>query len=343
MRNRPGHLLLGMLAAVMLAGCEDRSLPPELASQPADQSLFTRDEYGEIAVVGASASDPLWPVIQASARRFAPNIEAQVRFHAPAAASPQAQIDLIRSLLTPNLRGLCVQVSEPAALSGVLQDAINRGVPVVSIGHPAPATVRVGHVGFDDDEIGRLLASAVAKALDDDGTIMVLHAGSEHPAYGLRLAGFRREIRLHPRIDVFAELDCRGSSLEARRLIRERMERYPRLDAWVWLDDWPLQDEADLSTLLGPTCKVVMFGGYPSHWPLLRSGRSPVVVTADFSELGAKAVQFCDTALREPSRFESRYHAPLRTVWSIMLDAFVADWNRWVAPPEPATAGARAR
>src|SRR5690606_29281674 len=117
----------------------------------------------------------------------------------------------------------------------------------------------------------------------------------------------------------------RGNSVEARRVIRERMERYPRLDAWVWLDDWPLRDETDLDALIGPTCKVVTFGGYPGQWPLLRSGRLPVVVTADFSELGARAVQFCDTALREPSRFESRYHAPLRTVWSITLDAFIAD------------------
>src|SRR5690606_32523056 len=124
------------------------------------------------------------------------------------------------------------------------------------------------------------LADTTARVIRGRGSIMLLHAGQDHPVFGPRLAAFDAEIRRHPNVDVFARVNCHADALEARRIMRNRTERFPRLSAWVSLGDWPtsgLQSEQELG--LPPQCRLITFGGGPEQWPLIRSGRCPAVVT----------------------------------------------------------------
>jgi len=118
--------------------------------------------------------------------------------------------------------------------------------------------------------------------------------------------------------------------LQARSVIRERSKRFPRLSAWVSLADWPLQGLGLADDPLPAGCRFITFGGSPPHWPLIRNGTSPAIVAANYREMGAKAIQYCEVAIRNPTHFEERYAAPLRTIWSTNLDAYIKDWSSWI-------------
>jgi len=316
-----------LLAALVLAGgCDER--PPQ-AETATLQSGLTADS-GLIALVGAGEGDPLWPILKTGARHYADGHGAiRIRYLNPAGRSPQDQIDCLRSLSDPELRGLCIDIIDANALKPILRDMHNQGIRIVSIIQPAPQEIRSGHVGFDDREIGRALAEATMDALDGAGSIALLHAGYEHPIYGLRRIAFETELERHPGAEVFAKKNCRTDAREARKIIREYSRRFPRLSAWVALDDWPLRDRGPDTLGIPPGCRFITFGGTPAQRPLVESGISTAVVAANYRELGAKAVQYCAEAFREPSRFEKRYAAPLRTVWATNLDEYKRDWAYW--------------
>jgi ABC-type sugar transport system substrate-binding protein len=291
---------------------------------------------GYIAFVGAGQRHPLWPILRRSAERYALDTGSiEIRYFAPSITSPREQIEVLRRLTNDDeMRGVCVQIEHPAALAGVLNDIESRGVAIVPMMHGTESQAIAGFAGLDDEAIGKTLADTAARVLDGEGSIMVLHAGTEHPVFGPRLETFLAEMNRHPHVEIFARMDCQGDALQARQIMRDRSARYPRLSAWVSVGEWPtigLGSEQELG--LPPGCRLIAFGGGPEQWPLIRSGRCPAILAADYHEIGTKAIQFCETAIRRPSRFESRYVAPLRTIDAAGLEAYIAEWHRWVDEP----------
>ena len=327
---RPGRVAWALLAPLLLTGACDRSSPRSATgTSPSGPTA----EQALIAFVGAGEADPLWPVLEAGAQRYA-DASAAVRIQcfSPARSSPQAQIETLRSLRRAGLRGLCVRVTDADALLPTLKQLHNRGIPIVSMIQPISRDIRAGHVGLNEAEIGKALADATLEVLDGGGSIALLHAGYEHPVYGPRRIAFEQEIRFQPEIRVFTKKDCGADPAKAREIMRTYSKRFPRLSAWVALGDWPLLDggtDGDLG--LQPGCRFVTFGGTPRQWPLIERGISTRIVAADYGELGARAVQYCEVALGEPSRFEKLYEAPLRIIRPADLDAYKADWHRWSA------------
>ncbi len=310
----------------ILLGCDDL---PE-SGTPSSDAIQSRNVQGFVAVVGAGRNDPLWPILKNSAQNYARYIQdMEVRFLCPEARTPHAQYELIKSLDSNGLRGLCIQPVDPAAVVPVLKRLNNKGVIVVSMITPLPRSLRSAHVGFDQREIGQALAKATAQSFQDEADIMVLTAGDEHRLYRDRLSAFQDEIRFHNHIYVLAQINCHAKSREARQIIRRRSARYPRLSAWVALDDWPLEDLGMPADLLDPACKFITFGGTPRQWPLVEKGISPALVAANYKNLGNKALLFCISAINRPIKIRNVYNAPLRTVWPTNLEEYKRDWVYW--------------
>ena len=324
-------VLFGVLSVVSLAGCEEKSKGRSGRPDPAARRL-----NGVIAFVGAGQRHSLWPVLKASAERYDHEMcMLDVQYLCPRGDSPQDQIDLLKSLTDTALRGVCVQLENAPALEPTLRELYNRGILIVSMVKPAPEEIRVGHVGFDESVVGETLADAAAEAIGDQGALMLLHAGTKDPVYGLRLVAFENQIRRHGRIEVQAEIDCQMDPFEARKEIRERSARFPRLSAWVALDDWPLRGVGLTDQPLPAGCRLITFGGVPDQWPLIRDGTCPAVVAANYRELGMQALQACEVATKKISRFKATYQAPLRIVRRSNLDAYISDWSSWLQTQEP--------
>ena len=324
---RQSTLGLTLLVALAAAGGCDNIPPPPGTSAPPSSSMPNR---GLVVFMGAGEGDPLWPILKTSAQRYEDSLGLiPIRYVNPAGRSPQDQIDCLRALHDPEMRGLCIHIIDVDAIRPILRKMYSRGVRIVSMIQPAPREVRAGHVGFDNRAIGTALAKATAKALDGAGAIALLHAGYEHPVYGPRRIAFEKELLLQPDIEVFTKRDCRTNPREARKIIREYSPRFPRLSAWVALDDWPLRDRGLDDLPIPRGCKFITFGGTPVQWPLIESGISAGIVAANYGELGTKAVLYCEAALSELPRFENRYYAPLRTLWATNLDEYKRDWTYW--------------
>lgn len=317
----------GLLLGLHILGCgeDGPSGAPPAASRPAiaDRPV--------IAFVAAAPNDPLWPVLKTSAELHLQQWDAfEVRFLVPEKDEPQSQADLLAALSEPRLRGLCIHIRDADAVQKQLEQLQQSGVSIVSMIQPAPTNCRVAHVGLDESAIGRALADATADLLGEQGTIMLIQAGPDHPAFGLRLMGMRERLRIHRQLEVLASIDCQADPQAALAAIQDRSPRYPRLSAWVALDDWPLRALTS-DNPLPPNTRLITFGGLPHQWPLLRSGVLPVLVAADYGELGGKALQFCENAIRNtnPQRLPDHYIAPLRTLRSEDLDAYERDWRTW--------------
>jgi ABC-type sugar transport system substrate-binding protein len=329
MRPKPlayssGTVLLAWLAFTAgLAGCK-----PET---PAAASLPVR-KY--IAFVGSGADDPLWPVLRSGAERFPGEPgHLAVRFLAPQTRSPQEQVRLLRGMVGDlNLRGLCVQVSDPEALVGVLEEMTTHGVSVVSMVRDVPKECRTAFCGVDEADVGRALAGAVAEAVGGEGNIMVLVSGLDDPVYSRRLEAFRTEIRLQPDIYVLDYVECHADGVTARHELREGSRRFPSLAAWVMMDNWAFRGWDEAEPLVGAGCRLIAVDPLPEVCKYLESGLCFALVGGQYGDIGYEAMRDCHLAIGSPRLVRLESLVPALIVRGSDLEEYRDQWRRWTEP-----------
>ena len=314
--RRPLSFLIACFG--LLPGCDPSPTPSGV-----------RQDRRFIAVVGAGQDDPLWPVVSASAERCRPGLgKLELRTAAPEGVSVNAQARLIRQLQDEGLKGLCIQVIDPKATEAILRRLVKDGIVVVTLVREVASSEPYMHCGVSETSVGEAMADLVAEALREKGTLAVLHADAGQPHSRERHQAFNARLQGYAQLTVLREFDCGGDPARSRDLIRQCMARYPRLNAWVSLDNWPLIGLGS-QPLLPPGCKLVTSDPNPSVWEALADGRCHAMVGADYGTIVRQALERCATAMEGNIVRSRTYLAPPRRVWAGDLHAYKLDWYAW--------------
>jgi len=317
-------LLAGVLLA-MAVGC-DRAAPGA-------------DVEYTFALVGPVVDHPAWPVVQAGARRFAtdhPSVH--IIFDAPQRDTPAAQQALIGRVRQQRLDAMAVWPANGAALVGLIDDLVGRGVPVVTVGVDAADSRRVGFVGWDQRRVGEALADLAGEQIRSGRTLMVLHADRRADHLAVRWQALRSTLSAQQRLKTLMELDCQGSPAVARERIAERMGRYPDLSGWISLEDWPLRGLDERASLLPAGCVMITCHPGPAYWSMVANGEAAFVAT-DYFQWGWRAMWIAHNAVRSVPLEAPDYYTPIEQVTADNLAAWQQRWHGWLGmlPTAPTT------
>ena len=309
---------LALATLVLAISCSPRSRAP------------TNMDEGFVAVVGAGQDDPLWPALRGSALRQRISLgQIPIRAEAPPMVSSRAQAQLIRKLRAEGMRALCVQVIDSKAIAPQLERLANEGVVVVTMVHAVGGSAALMHSGVDQRLVGEALAEVIAEGLQNKGTIAVLHAGAKWEYAQERYDAFSARIKRYPLIRVLREFDCAGDPRRARDAVRRCMERFPRLNGWVALDNWPLRGLAADRPLLPPSCKLVTTGASPAVWDHLSAGGCFAMIATNPEQIARHAVLKCASTLERRVVRRRTYLAEPRPIWASNLHAYKLEWMEW--------------
>ncbi|MFQ5489991.1 MAG: substrate-binding domain-containing protein [Phycisphaerae bacterium] len=287
-------------------------------------------------MIGAGQDDPLWPVLQACARRFERRSrDYEVQSHAPRVTSVQLQADLIASLPRGRLRGLCVQVIDPSASQAALDSLRNDGMVVVTLLKRLDTPGHFLHSGVDEHELGAALADALAALVESPGTVGTLEAKAQHDLRR-RAQGFHARIGRYPRLTLLRELDCSQDPSVSAKMMQRTMERFAGLDGWAIMDNWPLRQGLGTHRLLPDSCRLVAPGPLANVAELIRTGQVDAVVLADYDDMVNKALQACAVTLDGELPLFREYNSTLLTVTADTLPEFQQRWKQWTQISEPA-------
>lgn len=270
--------------------------------------------------------------MKAVAKRFHDeDASVDVSYFASAESSPTAQQAILRELTRSSVHAALVMPVDPMSIKAEIDTLVSDGIRVVVIGTDVPNSNRVLFLGPAEMALGEATATACARVISGERrSVMLLHAGAEHAAYGLRYSGFRLQSQAEPAIEIFKELDCGGHVTEAQRIVRRQMRLYPRLGCWAFLDDWPIRNWSSGERLVPPECAVVVCRDDPAYFEAMRRGEIDALISYDLYDCVERGIR---TAIRladdREGEFLTTYYVPPQIVTRDDLAWHASRWNRW--------------
>lgn len=318
-------LIVPLGALIVCAGCEEHAQP--VAAKKADF----------IAFIGPVEDDPLWPLMRATAEHYRDGLtDLDLVARAPSTRSADEQIRIIRELEGKALRGLCIEPVDPQVLRDVICKLQTDGVVVVAMMQRIECEDPLPFAGVDEMAVGGAIAEALRRAVGGPGTVAVMTDSTAGQRVSDRTLGFRERMRLETDLKVLREFDCKGDTAESERIVREYMERFPRLDAWASLDNWPLRNLNVERPLLPSSCRMVTTTPLPEYWPRIRDRTCAALVGVKYERIAESALGMCAALVQREPLQTWTYLAPPVTVTEHNLNWYRVNWFEMCKRPEGA-------
>lgn len=144
--------------------------------------------------------------------------------------SNEQQINDIHEFINSKVDLLIVSPNDAAPITPIVEDAFQKGIPVVIIDRRTSSSMYTAYIGADNYAIGKLAGTYVAEYLKGSGDILEIwgRRGSS-PAID-RHRGFVDVLKAYPSINIVAEVDGKWELDTAKNQLRKDGPTLPRFD-----------------------------------------------------------------------------------------------------------------
>lgn len=201
MKKRLLALVLCGVTAVAMAGCQkggetaDNSGDPQAAGTSADSGADEKQGSSDInvSVVLHALNSSFYTKIQEGAKQAGEDLGITVNVSAPnVASSLQEQVSLLETAIASGADAIATVTWDPTGFNSVIQEAEEKGIPVIGFNQDAEGCGTKAFVGQDYETAGYDLGKYVFDAMGGEGTYIIASCGPTDSALVAREAGIDR-------------------------------------------------------------------------------------------------------------------------------------------------------
>jgi len=268
-------------------------------SEPTGKTAGTtpkKKDY-KIVMIAKSSSNPVFPAAQRGAEDAAKELGAKngvnitIDWRTPNDEDAQVQAQRIGQAVNDGADAILVSCSDAAKVTGAINDAVDKGVPVMTFDSDAPASKRFAFYGADDVSAGAQVMSELSKLIGGKGNVAILAGSQNAPNLQKRVKGAEDEAKKSPDIKIVGVFNHVENAKDATAEVMKDMNAHPEITAWAMIGGWPLFATSLLS--LDPTkVKIVSIDALPDELAYIDKGIAPVLLAQPVYDWGYKSVGF---------------------------------------------------
>jgi ribose transport system substrate-binding protein len=280
-------------AAVLLAGsllaCKKN------ASAPAGGGA---NRY-KIALIAKSSTNPVFLAAREGAESAARELSAkhglsiEIAWLTPPQEDGQVQAQRIAQAVNEGAHAILVTCSDAGKVTGAINDAVARGVDVMTFDSDAPQSRRFAFYGVDDVKLGERIMAELAPMLAGKvaAKVAILAGNQNAPNLRKRVDGIKREAAKHPHIEIIDTFFHQETPQDAAAEVLRVHNAYPDIRGWAMVGGWPLFTRTLLSDLDASKVKIVAVDALPAQLPYVDKGLSPVLLAQPIFNWGKVSVE----------------------------------------------------
>lgn len=276
------------LMALLAAGCKKEAPAP--ATQAAPRGY-------KIALIGKSSTNAVFLAARKGAEDAAKAISAkigvpvEIAWLTPPQEDGQLQAQRIAQAVNEGAHAVLISCSDAGKLTGAINDAVARGVEVMTFDSDAGQSKRFAFYGADDEKFGADLMSELAKQLGGKGAVGILAGNQNAPNLRKRVEGVKREAAKSPGIKVVDTFFHIETPQDAAAEVVRASNAYPDINGWIFVGGWPLWTKSLLTDLDPKRMKIVSADGLPPQLPYVDKGLAPVLLAQPCYDWGRVGVE----------------------------------------------------
>jgi ribose transport system substrate-binding protein len=274
-------LALAALAPVAACGGDTRGSAAAggsaVASQAGGKKTFT------VAMIAKSSTNPVFLSGRAGADSAAKELSAQhgvdvrVDWLTPPNEDATVQAQRIAQAVNGGADAILFSASEAGKVLGAVDEAVSRGVPVMTFDSDVPNSKRFSFYGGDDVAMGRQVMAELATQMGGRGRIAILGGNQNAPNLQKRVQGVREEAAKHPGITILNTFYHAETPQDAAAEVLRAQNAYPDIQGWAMIGGWALFTKALLTDLDPSKVKIVSVDALPAELPYVERGLAPVL------------------------------------------------------------------
>ncbi len=285
--NRHITVVCAIAVAALVAACGE-STP---AGTPTAASGL------KIAMIAKSSTNPVFLSARTGAEAAAKELSArhgvpvEIVWLTPPQEDGQVQAQRIAQAVNEGAHAVLISCSDAGKVTGAINDAVGRGVAVMTFDSDAPESRRFAFYGVDDVKTGETVMEELSTQMNGQGAVAILAGNQNAPNLRKRVEGVRQAAARHPGItivDTFYHIETPQDA--AAEVIRVQ-NAYPQVRGWAMVGGWPLFTATLLTDLDPARVKIVAVDALPAELAYVDKGLAPVLLAQPTYLWGYVSVQ----------------------------------------------------
>jgi len=256
-----------------------------------------QDDRITIAVIAKSSSNPVFLAARTGAEAAAKvmsdsaGIPVEILWLTPPQEDGQVQAQRIQQAVNDGADAILISCSDAGKVNGAINDAVDRGVAVMTFDSDAPQSKRFAYYGVDDLKTGRSTMAELAALMGGKGKVAILAGNQNAPNLQARVRGAREEAAKYPGIEVIGTFNHIETPQDAAAEVVRVNNAYPEIGGWAMIGGWPLFTQSLLTDIDPKRIKVVAVDALPAQLAYVDKGIAPVLLAQPVYEWGYVGVK----------------------------------------------------
>ncbi|HEV2494704.1 MAG TPA: substrate-binding domain-containing protein [Terriglobia bacterium] len=219
MKNHSARLVALALAIAFLASCEKPF----------------HEETERYVFVSSNITLPYWQEAQVGFKDAARALSVKADFTGPDTYNPSDELAAFQKAVAQHPSGILVAPARPDIFTAAINDAIQQGIPVITVDTDAPDTRRVLFIGTDNHRAGVESGAHMAELLHGQGNVVIIAIPGQLNQ-DQRIAGAKEALAGYGKIKITHVLDDKGDPRSANDQISELLDKKEKIDGILCLE-----------------------------------------------------------------------------------------------------------
>jgi ribose transport system substrate-binding protein len=273
---RSFSLRLAIAAAATLVACGKSDKRPAGSAPPTGTTF-------KIAMIAKSSTNPVFLSGRQGAEDAAKELTKQsgvnvtIDWMTPPNEDGAVQAQRIAEAVNGGANAILLSASDAGKVLGAVNEAVDRGVPVMTFDSDVPNSKRFSFYGGDDVLMGTQVMDELAKQMDSSGKIAIIAGNQNAPNLQKRVQGVRETAKKYPKIIIVNAFYHAETPQDAAAEVLRVMNAYPDLRGFAMIGGWALFTKTLLTDLNPQKVKIVSVDALPAELPYVELGLAPVL------------------------------------------------------------------
>lgn len=287
------------LASIAVVACSGGDAGKKDSATPAQTATGAGKNKITIAMIAKSSTNPVFLAARTGAERAATElsekhgIQVTVSWLTPPQEDGQVQAQRIQQAVNDGVDAILISCSDAGKVTGAINDAVARGVAVMTFDSDAPQSQRFAYYGVDDIKTGQQTMAELATLMNGTGKVAILAGNQNAPNLQNRVKGAKDEAAKHPGMTVIGTFNHVETPQDAAAEVVRVNNAYPDIQGWAFIGGWPLFTRSLLTDINPAKMKVASVDALPAQLEYIEKGVVPVLLAQSvylWGDIGVRTI-----------------------------------------------------